>query len=79
MDLTNAQCAVLEGLSLGLDPADVARQLGISENTVRTHERNIHDKYRTILGDQRITRSRLLYEALRDGYWEARPRSRSHS
>ena len=75
--LTRAEQTVLEGLSFGMSPAQIATQLHVAEATVKTHERHIHDKYREAIGDERISRSRLLFEALRDGYWDTRIRRNS--
>jgi len=70
--LTAAEQTVLQGLSYGLTPAAIAKQLFLAESTVRTHERNIHAKYRDVSAQERMSRGRMLFEALRDGYWDAR-------
>lgn len=70
--LTKAETTVLEGLSYGLGPAEIAERLHVTDATVKTHERHIHDKYRQVTGQERVTRARLLFEALRDGYWDTR-------
>lgn len=75
--LTPAEEVVLEGLAVGLAPTEIAVRLGVAEATVKTHERHIHDKYRDSLGQERVTRARVMFEALRDGYWDTRPAERA--
>lgn len=70
--LTSTEIRVLTGLAYGLSSAEIAAHLSVSENTIKTHEGNIHRKYRDATGLERMTRARLLFEALRDGYWDIR-------
>lgn len=43
--LTNKQVAVLKCLKMGLSVKEIAGQLGVSENTIRTHIRRIRCQY----------------------------------
>ena len=44
-ELTNAEQRVLQQILLGKSNKAIAEELSISENTVKTHERNILTKY----------------------------------
>lgn len=70
--LTDSEIRVLAGLAYGLSPAEIADKLTISQHTVRSHERHIHDKYREVAGQEKISRAEVLFRALRDGYWNER-------
>lgn len=70
--LTTTEIKVLTGFAYGLSTAQVAERLVVSEETVKTHQRSIHRKYREATGEESMSRSRVLFEALRDGYWDAR-------
>lgn len=70
--LTGTEAEVLRGLAYGLEVPQIAATLHTSVNTVRTHERNIHAKYRAALGEGRASRQQVLRAALEDGYWDPR-------
>lgn len=67
--LTTREIEVLQNIDDGLTQAQVARRLGISEHTVRTHLRTIAVKY-VELGREVPNTLRLIREADRDGWLE---------
>lgn len=70
--LTPSEAQVLRGLAYGLEAPEIAARLSVTPDTIRTHEKRIHDKYRAVLGDGRVSRSRTLRAAYEDGYWDGR-------
>jgi DNA-binding NarL/FixJ family response regulator len=57
-DLTARERAVLEGIAAGLDNAEIAVALGLSEKTVRNHITRIFDKIDVTHRYQAIVRAR---------------------
>lgn len=67
--LTERELEVLQNIGDGLTHFQVARRLGITEHTVRTHLRAIDAKY-VELGREVPNTVRLVREASRDGWLE---------
>jgi pimeloyl-ACP methyl ester carboxylesterase/DNA-binding CsgD family transcriptional regulator len=57
-DLTPRERAILEGIAGGLDNADIARSLGLSEKTVRNHITRVFDKIQVQHRYEAIVRAR---------------------
>ena len=70
--LTDTEAKVLRGLAYGLEVPEIAERLFVEPGTVGTHEKHIHEKYRAVLGDVRMNRTRALRAAYDDGYWDTR-------
>jgi DNA-binding NarL/FixJ family response regulator len=56
--LTPRERAVLEGIAAGLDNAELAASLGVSEKTVRNHIARVFDKIRVKHRYEAIVRAR---------------------
>ncbi len=56
--LTPRERAILEGIASGLDNADIARALGLSEKTVRNHITRVFDKLQVQHRYEAIVRAR---------------------
>ena len=57
-NLTPRERAILEGIAGGLDNADIARSLGLSEKTVRNHITRVFDKIQVQHRYEAIVRAR---------------------
>lgn len=66
-DLTDREVEVLVLIADGLTKQQVARRLGISPSTVRTHMERTREKY-LVLGREVPNSTTLVHEARRDGY-----------
>ena len=67
-ELTPRERAILEGIAGGLDNADIARSLGLSEKTVRNHITRVFDKIQVQHRYEPIVRAR-----------DAKPEPRIHA
>jgi DNA-binding NarL/FixJ family response regulator len=66
-DLTDREVEVLDLIADGLTKQQVARRLGISPSTVRTHMERVREKY-LLLGREVFNTTTLIQQARRDGY-----------